>query len=94
MGIQSKAYRVRKRKEALAALGGKCARCDVDDWRCLQIDHINGGGAKERREARNSGTISRYIGIIQFPDLQHLQVLCANCNWIKRYEEDESSKRY
>jgi len=37
------------RDEAIRILGGKCSRCGFDDFRALQIDHINGDGAEERR---------------------------------------------
>jgi len=92
MGKQTVEYRRRIRIKALQALGGKCARCGFDDWRALQIDHINGGGTRERRN-RKQGTISYYLEIIKNPDKNKYQILCANCNWIKRYEEREDYRR-
>ncbi len=91
MGTQRPEYRIEKRKEALVALGGKCARCGFTDWRALQIDHVHGGGTKERRE--NPGTISLYLRVIARAASGKYQVLCANCNWIKRFEESEHYKR-
>jgi hypothetical protein len=80
--------RIRNRLEVLNALGGKCVRCGIDDWRVLQIDHINGGGSKERKQVTS---IDRY-----YKDMLHspekYQVLCANCHQIKRYEEHEGRK--
>lgn len=93
MGKQSKEYRIRIRRQALAALGGCCAQCGMDDWRCLQIDHVNGGGGQERKDDP-AGTITRQLRIIQGHGKSDLQILCANCNWIKRYVNDESRKRY
>jgi len=49
-------------------LGGKCScqsdncwhedKCLVSDYRCLQLDHINGDGAKDRE--RLGGSLVRY----------------------------------
>ena len=79
----SRRWRIR----VMMFLGGKCERCGFNDYRALQFDHINGDGAKQRREfgGRNSGAMARYI--IQHPS--EFQVLCANCNWIKRAEKNE-----
>lgn len=82
------------RLRAIEIMGGACVQCGFSDWRGLQIDHIYGGGTSHRkkkthhmlyREIRKTGT---YEG---------LQLLCANCNQIKRYEveiEDESQVGY
>lgn len=86
---QQKISRERNRKlrrSALEILGGKCVRCGFSDFRALQIDHINGGGTKERREKRNP--LSFYRNIAN-GNTEGLQCLCANCNWIKRHENGE-----
>lgn len=80
--------RVRERLEVLSALGGKCVRCGVDDWRVLQIDHVNGGGTQERRQAKS---IARYYKDMLLSPEKY-QILCANCHQIKRYEEHEGRK--
>jgi hypothetical protein len=76
------------RAKAIKALGGMCAKCGMDDYRCLQIDHIHGGGCKELREV---SSYTRYKKIVEDPDAaaKTYQVLCANHNWIKRFENDE-----
>jgi len=70
------------RTQALIKLGAKCSSCGYDDIRALHIDHKNGDGKKERN-IRN--TINKNIskGLI---DIGRYQLLCANCNWIKRLE--------
>ncbi len=78
------------RVRIIQALGGTCARCGFDDIRALQVDHINGGGMKERQMFKNGYQYEKYV-------LEHVtegtyQVLCANCNWIKRDEEQELFK--
>ena len=76
------------RQEAVNILGGRCVTCGFSDERALQIDHINGGGKKE---IQKTTTYSRHKWIINNPDeaKKKYQILCANCNWIKRYENKE-----
>jgi len=66
----------------------KCARCGFSDARALQIDHIEGGGRKER--ADDKAYITMYLRILKNP--APYQLLCANCNWIKRIENRELGK--
>jgi len=76
----------RKKMEIFVLLGCKCIRCGESDWRCLQIDHVKGGGQKERKR------FSCYFLYLNFVLKQiqsgskDYQLLCANCNWKKRYE--------
>jgi hypothetical protein len=76
------------RKGVLDQMGGKCVRCGFADYRALQIDHIEGGGLKELRErwGGNPHTLYRYI---RDHGSGGYQLLCANCNWIKRAENRE-----
>jgi hypothetical protein len=68
-------------------LGRKCVNCGFDDERALQFDHINGGGTEMRKVNRSLGY---YKTILEDPDIKdHIQILCANCNWIKLMEEKE-----
>lgn len=83
-GLNIDPYR-RVRKEALEILGSKCCKCGFSDIRALQIDHINGGGNRERKE---KGDYAMYKGVILNPE--KYQLLCANCNWIKRHENHEN----
>ena len=73
----------RDRAELLRFLGGRCRRCGFDNPLALQVDHVNGGGSAERRRSRASSRtmLSRAR---ENPDLY--QLLCANCNIIKRFE--------
>ena len=78
------------RAKVIAELGGKCVRCGFNDPRALQIDHINGGGVKEIRSMRR---YSYYLMIHNLPEEERdakYQCLCANCNWIKRAENNET----
>ena len=84
----SREYYRRLRTETLRLLGNKCIVCGESDWRCLQVDHVNGGGCSSRRE--NCST-SFYVKILQEikNGSKDYQCLCANCNWKKRYTNNE-----
>ena len=77
------------REEIISLLGRKCVRCGFTDKRALQIDHVNGGGTKDTWGKKNGLTYYKEV-------ISHLkaggckfQLLCANCNWIKRHENNE-----
>ena len=82
-------WRQRQRMAIITKLGGKCVRCGFTDWRALQVDHINGGGTKERRQAISMRRY--YKAILASIEVQtgEYELLCANCNQIKRYEDGE-----
>ena len=89
-----KNYAREKRFEAIKLLGSVCVRCGFPDYRALQFDHINGGGSKDRRKkaTNNNGAIARDVIESITKNLNKYQLLCANCNWIKRYENNENRK--
>lgn len=73
-------WRKRRRLQAIDILGGKCSDCSFNDIRALQIDHVQGNGAMERQTLNRDSLISK---ILRY-DIEEYQLLCANCNWIKR----------
>jgi hypothetical protein len=79
-----KNYYLEARFKVFELLGKVCKRCGFLDWRALQIDHIHGNGAAERKQFRNS-RYSQLKRVMEHPE--DYQLLCANCNWIKRHEE-------
>ncbi len=79
-------YRDRKRAEIISMLGGRCVVCGFSDFRALQIDHVNGGGSQERKAV--SSMSSYYDNVLKSGGIGY-QLLCANCNQIKRYESGE-----
>lgn len=84
-----KTKRDNKRKEVIEHLGGACVRCGYKDIRALQIDHINGGGIKDR-----GTSIYAFLNKV-LNDVSGLyQLLCANCNQIKRIENREHNPTY
>lgn len=85
----SKASHERTRLAVFDVLGHECVRCGFDDKRALQVDHINGDGAEHRRRETNAVGLLR--GVKARPHL--FQILCANCNWIKKSELGENPGR-
>lgn len=75
--------RAASRTAVLEKLGNTCVRCGFADARALQIDHINGGGSRES----NMGAMKMYKKILADP--AGYQLLCANCNAIKKVENNE-----
>lgn len=88
-----------KRSEVLRHLGGRCsnpscgwvnvdgsARCN--DSRCLQVDHVAGDGAKKRHGGEGHGAVFYRKVLKTLPGAEY-QLLCANCNWIKRETNGE-----
>ena len=88
------------RMEILHLLSDKCSNpnCAVvggmTDWRALQIDHVNGGGNEERKHFQNSCTNYYNYVLEQIKaGSKDYQLLCANCNWIKRHKNNEFRDR-
>lgn len=83
-----------RRLRVLLILGDKCVRCGYADRRALQIDHIDGTGHKERRAGGGKYSGDLYRRVLS-GNTKNLQILCANCNYIKRRENGEwgSQKR-
>lgn len=88
-----KEYLRNVRASAIEALGGKCCLCGFEDVRALQIDHINGGGSIERKERGYVGNFHMHVLKSFLSKENKYQLLCANCNWIKRSEQKEAVGR-
>lgn len=89
--IWHKNYWFSMRKDLIDFMGGKCIKCGFKDIRALQIDHVNGGGKKEHKNnllLKSPKTYKEHIT----KNRGDYQLLCANCNWIKRHENQENRK--
>lgn len=75
------------RNNIISKLGGVCIKCGFSDVRALQVDHIKGNGYAERKYMSHH-TVGYYRAVMQDKG-ENYQLLCANCNWIKRYEQNE-----
>lgn len=98
--IQKRTGKERRGKlkaELIKLLGGKCSNpnCLVvggcTDSRCLQIDHINRSSPEHKKFRRTSGAEYYLRTILKEikSGSSNYQLLCANCNWIKRFENKE-----
>jgi len=58
-----------------------CKGCEESHEEFLTIEHINGGGNKERKEFKGARTFYEYLVKMDYPD--GLMVLCYNCNCSK-----------
>lgn len=85
-----------RRDKVYELLGDRCAKCSFSDKRALQIDHVNGHGLRERSNPRISDSKYYYLVVCKsvLNNENKYQMLCANCNWIKRYENKESGWDY
>ena len=73
----SRRYHLKIRMTIIEHYGGKCACCSEDRIEFLVLDHINGGGGKERR-LLGSRQVYLYVIKNKFPD--RYRILCHNCN--------------
>lgn len=85
-------YRRKLRQTLIQLLDGKCIRCGESDWRCLQVDHVNGGGSKKAKMRRNYTKYFKGIMDEVKAGSKEYQLLCANCNWKKFYENKEYNR--
>ena len=67
-----------------------CEKCGETDFDMLNIDHVNGGGVKHRKQMIEKGmgygvtALFRYLRENNFPN--GYRVLCENCNWLAYLE--------
>lgn len=92
----------RLKLDNIKMLGGRCSNGEKCGWHnedgtrgctnvhALQFDHRHGGGSEARRTGRD-GLAGLYY-IKNNPKL--FQLLCANCNWIKRHKNEEARGAY
>lgn len=66
-----------------------CAFCGYSNPVALSIDHVEGDGAKHRRELRAAHThLYQWLVNSNFP--KGFQVLCMNCQYVKRHFRNET----
>lgn len=86
--LKQYAHRMETKRKVFIHYGGnppKCACCNESHIEFLELDHVNGGGNKDRKKL-----FKYYIGGSMFYDLliknnfpDGFQVLCSNCNKAK-----------
>lgn len=85
------------RYNVLIKIGGDkgiiCVKCGFSDIRALCIDHINGGGRDDRKDKHSPVKFYKYIlSLTDEESRQKYQILCSNCNSIKRIEKKEHAR--
>lgn len=88
--MKDKSWRLQQKTLVLTHYGdGKlqCMRCGFEDIRALSLDHIAGGGNEHRKTHKSSAGIYAYLKVNNYP--QGYQTLCMNCQFIKRFENNE-----
>ena len=73
------------KQEVFSHYGGKCACCGENNIMFLTIDHKNGNGSIQRKEATGSSNGGRnfYAWIRAHGYPSDFQILCWNCNCAK-----------
>jgi hypothetical protein len=86
---RTRKWRRERREKVIERLGKMCITCGYDkDIRALHIDHKNGDGSWDRKRFKSFDVYVTYLLGLNMDELnEDYQCLCANCNWIKRYEE-------
>jgi hypothetical protein len=88
--VKIKAERRLKRVRMIRKLGGKCCKCGFSDYRGLQVDHVEGGGSSRSVAVTSrSSFYNNFYDEVMSDDKGAFQLLCANCNMIKKYETGE-----
>lgn len=77
----SRIRRLKRRQLIFDHYGWKCVCCGETMPEFLTIDHINGGGTKQRKETGGGGEFYRWLIKNNYPD--GFQTLCMNCNHAK-----------
>jgi len=95
--IYQQRSRAKMRLKAIAALGGYCKSCNVNDVRVLEFDHIVPIQWRTNKKIKmngqqNTNEINRLVKQGEDPK-QKFQLLCANCHKIKTYENGDNEVR-
>jgi len=80
---QSRKSKAKLKSKVFDVYGRSCVRCGFADIRTLTLDHIRNNGAKERKAIGERGVYRRSL---EPEHQQDYQILCMNCQFIKRVE--------
>ena len=71
------------KQEVVDAYGGKCACCGETRLYFLTLDHVLGGGGKERIETKRTSSTTMFYYVRREGYPKRYQILCFNCNCAK-----------
>jgi len=84
--------RMKRRADAIAAVGGACKACGESDHRLLELDHIvpahRHGGAVKQNGQHNTNAINRMVREGLDPRAIY-QPLCVRCHRLKTLENED-----
>jgi hypothetical protein len=80
---QSRNAKKNLKDKVFAAYGCKCTICGFNDLRALTLDHVKNNGSEERKIYGERGVYNRSL-ILE--NKHEYQILCMNCQFIKRVE--------
>lgn len=94
--LDGRLYRQNLKQETLSHYSNgtmACATCNFNNILALTIDHINGGGNKQRKELSIDGAGYHFYQWLEKNNYPYgYQVLCMNCNWIKGANNENITK--
>jgi hypothetical protein len=65
--------------------GRRCACCGETEFLFLSIDHIHGGGNRDRKEKKVSGGLTFYRWLKRAGWPPGFQILCMNCQFGRKH---------
>jgi hypothetical protein len=88
---QSREAKARLKTSLFDLYGHACVRCNFVDKRALTLDHKLNNGNKERKELGERGVYTKAKNNY-LPN--EYQILCMNCQFIKRCEDKNENQHY
>lgn len=86
-----KKRRLRQKIQLFKILGSNsCVFCGFSIWQALQFEHIKGDGTQDKNKFKCIDDFFKYYIENEDHAREKLQIACANCNWIKRFKNNES----
>ena len=80
-----KKYNLEQKLKVLEHLGGsRCMVCGYGNPMALCVDHIHNNGAQDRKRNSTYTIRKRILNMSEKEARRDYQILCANCNQIKR----------
>lgn len=81
---------IKLKKEVLTYYGNgklECVLCGFKDIRALSLDHIDGGGTRNRKALGGPREVYRYLRKVGYPP--GYRTLCMNCQFIERTKKSQ-----